>query len=314
MCTALQLDGFFGRTLDVEQGYGERVCITPRQYPFHWRCGGELTDHYALIGMAVEAGGYPLYFDAANEVGLAMAGLNFPDSACYLPVSQEETNIGSFELIPYVLSQCATVAQARELLQGIRVVAVPFSPAMPPAPLHWIIADGQGSIVVEPLAEGLAVYDNPYGVMTNNPPWSMMQFQPRIYSGLSNQNPPTGGYTCFGLGGVGLPGDLSPVSRLVRIEYHRRFAEPVADELAGVGRHFHLLSTVTMPQGSCMVPAGRLEYTRYISCLSLNSGRYYYTTHNNRQISCVDMHRTVLDGSALMLVATVEKQQVNYQN
>ena len=30
--------------------------------------------HYAIIGMAHLAGGYPLYYDATNEAGLSMAG------------------------------------------------------------------------------------------------------------------------------------------------------------------------------------------------------------------------------------------------
>ena len=44
----------------------------------------EIDHHYAMVGIALNAGGYPLYFDAANEKGLGMGGLNYPDNAIYI--------------------------------------------------------------------------------------------------------------------------------------------------------------------------------------------------------------------------------------
>ena len=84
MCTAAtyQTECFYmGRTLDYEFSYGEQITITPRNYPFHFRHDGDLDHHYAMIGMAHIAGGYPLYYDAVNEKGLGMAGLNFARGA-----------------------------------------------------------------------------------------------------------------------------------------------------------------------------------------------------------------------------------------
>ena len=80
MCTAAAFqtkDFYFGRTLDYECSYGECVTVTPRRYPFSFRHMGRLDAHYAMIGMAHVADGYPLYYDAVNEAGLGMAGLNF---------------------------------------------------------------------------------------------------------------------------------------------------------------------------------------------------------------------------------------------
>ena len=56
---------------------GEEVTITPRNYPFSFLVSGERKQHYAMIGMAHVADDYPLYYDAINEKGLGMAGLNF---------------------------------------------------------------------------------------------------------------------------------------------------------------------------------------------------------------------------------------------
>ena len=80
MCTAATYktkDFYFGRTLDYEFSYGDQITITPRNYPFSFRHAGTKQTHYAIIGMAHVAGDYPLYYDAINEKGLGMAGLNF---------------------------------------------------------------------------------------------------------------------------------------------------------------------------------------------------------------------------------------------
>ena len=84
MCTAASYrtkDLYFGRNLDYEFSYGDEVTITPRNYPFTFRRAGEMRTHYAMIGMAYVAEEYPLYYDAVNEKGLCIAGLNFVGNA-----------------------------------------------------------------------------------------------------------------------------------------------------------------------------------------------------------------------------------------
>ena len=171
MCTAMHIHGCFGRTLDLEHTYGEQVVLTPASFVLPMRHRPALTHHYAILGMAVVADGFPLYYDGVNECGLAMAGLNFPHSAVYAPARNDGQDVASFELIPYVLGGCATVAEAKEALADIRVCDTAFSAAFPPTGLHWMVADATASIVVESTAEGLQVYHNPIGVMTNEPPF-----------------------------------------------------------------------------------------------------------------------------------------------
>ena len=84
MCTAIACqtgDFYFGRNLDYEFSYGEKVVLTPRRYPFVFRKAGSMTEHYAFLGMAHIADGYPLYYDGVNEKGLCIAGLNFVGNA-----------------------------------------------------------------------------------------------------------------------------------------------------------------------------------------------------------------------------------------
>ena len=172
MCTAVTMnmgDTYFGRTLDYEISHGEQVTFMPRNFPLSFRHGKILTNHYAIEGMACVAEGYPLYFDAFNEKGLAMAGLNFVGYAKYHAPVEGKNNVASFELIPWILAQCATVQEAKELLDRINLTADAFSETLPPAQLHWMIGDSQETIVVESTSAGLKVYSNPVGVVTNNP-------------------------------------------------------------------------------------------------------------------------------------------------
>ena len=133
MCTAAtyQTKGFYmGRTLDYEFSYGDEITVTPRHYEFQFRHMGSVSSHYAMIGMAHVAGDYPLYYDAMNEKGLGMAGLNFVGNADFQEVDNTSDNIAQFEFIPWILCQCATLEEAKKLLiasfveAGIRVLGV----------------------------------------------------------------------------------------------------------------------------------------------------------------------------------------------
>ena len=219
MCTAATYttDSFyFGRNLDYEFSYGDEVTVTPRAYPFALRCMGDFRTKYAMIGMAYVAGEYPLYYDAVNEKGLGIAGLNFVGNAVYHPAQDGKSNVAQFELIPWLLGRCATVQDARTLLDRMNLVDTPFCEGLPVASLHWMIADNHECITLESTKDGLHVYDNPAGVLTNNPPFPMQLFALNNYMQLSPKatgnhfapNVPLNAYS-RGMGAMGLPGDLS---------------------------------------------------------------------------------------------------------
>ena len=129
MCTAATYktkDFYMGRTLDYECSYGEEVTITPRGYTFMMRHGQPYQTKYALIGMAHVAGEYPLYYDAINEKGLGMAGLNFVGNAFYTEPAEGKDNVAQFELIPWILGQCTSVKEARVLLERICITNISF--------------------------------------------------------------------------------------------------------------------------------------------------------------------------------------------
>ena len=324
MCTAATYqthDFYFGRTLDYEFSYGDEVTITPRGYAFDFRHAGHLSHPYAMLGMAHVVQGYPLYYDAINEKGLCMAGLNFVGNAVYADVIAGRENVAQFELIPYLLGQCASVAEARARLAQINLVGTPFNAQLPAAQLHWLLADAQQAVVIECMADGLHIDDNPVGVLTNNPPFPQQLFQLNNYMGLSPKQPAnrfssqlTLSAYSRGMGALGLPGDLSSASRFARVAFTRMNAVSGTSEAESVSQFFHILGSVEQQRGCCEVRDGEYEITLYTSCCNASRGIYYYTTYENHQITAVDMHRENLDGSALIRYPLITGEQIAYQN
>ena len=188
MCTAATYqtkDFYFGRTLDYEFSYGDEIVLMPRKFPISFRYMGKRETHYAILGIAHVAGGYPLYYDAINEKGVGMAGLNFVGNAVYQEVEEGRENVAQYEFLPWILSQCDSVQAVRSLLSKMNLVGTPFSEQLPSAQLHWLIADANEAVTVECTADGLHIYDNPAGVLTNNPPFPQQMFLLNQYMGLS---------------------------------------------------------------------------------------------------------------------------------
>ena len=216
MCTAAcfkDKDCYFGRNLDYEFSYGEQIVVTPRNFEYGFRYTDEPSYKYAIIGMAHVSDGYPLYYDAMNEKGLGMAGLNFVGNAYFNPVVENKTNVCSFEFIPWILCQCETVEEAIHLINEMNLCDTPFSESFPPASLHYMISDSNKTITVEIMKDGVHIYDNPVGVLTNNPPFDKQMFNLNNYMYLSTKQPENtfskdvnlSTYS-RGMGALGLPG------------------------------------------------------------------------------------------------------------
>ena len=295
--------------------------MTPRNFCFRFRHMSEVKTHYAMIGMAYVADDYPLYYDAVNEKGLGMAGLNFVGNAKYQDVQAGRENVAQFEFIPWILSQCATVLEARKVLEKMNLVGTPYSEKLPCASLHWMIADKDAAIVVECVEDGLHVYDNPVGVLTNNPPFPVQMFMLNNYMHVSPSQPenhfvkelPLATYS-RGMGGLGLPGDLSSASRFAKVAFTKMHAISGESEAESVSQFFHILGSVEQQRGCCEVEPGKYEITIYTSCVNADKGIYYYTTYENHQIQAVDMHRENLDGDTLRRYPLINEEQIRVVN
>lgn len=323
MCTSISFlskDHYFGRTLDLEYSYDEKVVITPRVYPFEFRYQKPVNNHFAMIGMATVVDDYPLYYEATNEKGLSMAGLNFPDKTVYKDFDHQKNNICPFEIIPWVLSKCESVEEAKELLYSTNIISADFNDDFKSTPLHWMISDRDSSITVECVDDGLKIYYNPVSVLTNNPEFPIQIFNLNNYMSLTREEPETRFAEGFdfskysrGMGALGLPGDNSSMSRFVRAVFTRLNSVCGESENESISQFFHILGTVSQTRGTVRASDGFMN-TIYTSCCNTDKGIYYYTTYENNQISAVNMSNENLDTNELLIYNLESEQQINYQN
>ena len=323
MCTAVDFASggrYFGRNLDLEYSLGEEVVIMPRRFPLKFRYLGTLPEHCAIVGMALVKDGYPLYYDAVNEHGLAMAGLNFVGNAGFPSLGLLYDTVAQFELIPYILTGCKTLDEAKDALMRVNFSDVPFGEGLPPAELHYMISDGVRSLVAEPMEDKLYVYENPFGVLTNNPPFPFHRDNMSLYLNLTKQEAenrfskglPLKAFS-RGMGAIGLPGDFSSVSRFVRAAFVKHSSVHCKDELSSVNQFFHILSSVSQPEGAVRV-GENYERTQYSSCCNLNTGTYYYRTYGNSRINAVRLCDENTGGEELLRFPLKTNEDVLYEN
>ncbi|MBQ8504512.1 MAG: choloylglycine hydrolase [Clostridia bacterium] len=323
MCTAVSMkmrEHYFGRNLDLEYTLNESVVITPRNFPLYFRRAGEMKKHHAFIGTAIVENGTPLYYDGTNERGLSAAALNFPE-AVYSEELLGSDNVASFEFIPWILAQCETVRDVKSLLRHTTITKMNFSEKFKASPLHWLISDSRDSLTVEPCDSVLKIYENPVGVLTNSPEFPMQMFNLNNYMSLSESLPentflPSVDLKAYsrGMGAMGLPGDLSSMSRFVRAVFTKQKALPKISEIKSVSQFFHVLNSVCQQKGAVKLPDGKYEYTVYSSCCNTDSGVYYYTTYYNSTVRAVDMHKADLDSNRLKVYPMKHSGEIRVVN
>lgn len=317
LCVSLKNTGkgiLFGRSMDIESHFGEQIVITPRAYPFRFRCLPDLETHYAIIGTAAVAEGYPLYADAMNEKGVCMAGLHFPGNAVYVPpcgFARDDKRVAPFELIPYLLGTCASVAEVKEALGRVVISDIHFSREIANTPLHWHVSAADGGVILESTAEGLRVYDDRVGVLTNNPPYPYHTAHLHRYDGLSSAPPslshrkrPTsvGETYDLGLGMVGLPGDYTSPARFVRCATLRRLTDwDGLSREAAVGQFFRVLGAVSPPAGCVRTPRGAAHATVYTCCMDTEALSYTVLRAERITPETVTLDEVSCRGTALRL-------------
>lgn len=277
MCTAINKNRFFGRNLDWVEGFGEEVFLLERNAPIVFRHEKSPKTHPAVIGTAKVVDGLPLYFDGANEEGLAVAGLNFPSNAVYHSFKEGKVNVASFEFVLFVLSNAKSVTEAMTLLSCVNITNDSFSKELPPSPLHFIISDEKESITVEPTEEGVKIYRNPVEVLANNPEFPYHLTHLCDYLGVTaneaknlfSKNLDLTPYS-FGMGGIGLPGDMSSSSRFIRGAFIK---ENSSEE--SLSQFFHILSSVAQIKGAVKV-GDKKEYSIYTSVFDRAQKKYYF--------------------------------------
>lgn len=316
MCTAIRFndDGgnfFFGRNLDWTTRYGEKVVIAPRGYEFDSAFLGRQTlNKGAIIGMAVIEENEPLYFDAANESGLAVAGLNFPGYAAFEPAPKEnKLNLAAYEFPLYLLANFGSLEELRPALENMAIVARPVNEKYPVAQLHYMVADRTGSLVLEYTNRGLEIYENDIDVLTNQPGYNWHRENLRNYLNLFPNFPRlvTWGnakMSAFGTGGLlsGLPGGYAPSDRFVRAAYFNSHYPTKKTEEENLARLFHTLAATSMLDGAGFASDGLAEITLYTAGYSSATKTYYHNTYKNPAIVATKLADYDLDAKNLIEV------------
>lgn len=297
MCTAINdisKHHLFGRTLDLEYTLDEQVVITPRNFVFRFIHGETAYEHYAIIGAAHISGDVPLYYDGMNEKGLCAAALRLPAITAYHEKKPNKCNFASFELIPWILCNFDSAEAAKKALAEVNITPESFSDALSTAPLHWIIADREQSFVVESMEDGLKIYDDPYGVLTNAPDF------PTQVTMLEEYGEPR-------------LGDLSSSSRFIRAVNAKTFTLPTERKTPSISRFFHIMSTVNQPHGLFRADERQLR-TVYTSCMDTESLIYYFTTYDCRKIRAVRMKNAHLDLDTISAFPMKRKEWIHFFN
>ena len=324
MCTAIKIlnqDLYFGRNLDLEYNFKEQVVITPRKYKLNLKNKTNYHTKYAIIGMAQVSENYPLYAEATNEKGLCMAGLYFPGNAVYNKEKENHINIATFELIPWILGNYTKVQDLQKDLPKINITNQKFSSKLPIPDLHWLISDKEKSIVLEQVKEGLKIYDNPYEVLTNNPPFYYHKINLSNYLNITSKTAINRfsdkinliGYG-QGMGMIGLPGDVTPTARFVRATFNKfNFAECKSEEET-ISQFFHILDSVAIIKGTVLTKENKEDLTIYSSCINASKGIYYYKTYYNNQINAIMLNEKNKNSKELTIYKLETNQNIKYLN
>ncbi|MFS8036911.1 linear amide C-N hydrolase [Xanthobacter sp. AM11] len=326
-CTSFLLgttDGGFvyGRTMEFSLPFQSQALVIPRNLAITGTgptgeagTGLPWTTRYGAVGL--NGLGLPVLIDGMNEKGLAGGMLYLPGVAGFQEVAPGEakTSIASFEMLTYVLTSFATVAEVKAALPKIKVNRAPQSVFKMPVPVHMTLHDASGaSLVVEYVGGVLTLHDNPTTVLTNAPTFdwqianlgqyvnlSPVEPKPIQVGGLTLGTPSTGG------GLHGLPGDMLSPSRFVRAFLFTRNAPKAPNGAAGVTTAFHILNNFDIPPGAVVTSAGSAagggvsgyETTEWIVAADLKGGRYHFVIYDNPARQVIDISRLDLDAKAM---------------
>jgi choloylglycine hydrolase len=330
-CTGIRLqahDGamVYARTMEFDADLDSNVIIVPRRLAMHGtaksgKTGLAWETKYGVTGMNGQ--GQMIVVDGVNERGLAGGIFYLPSYAQYQDVTADDDSrtLGPWELMTWILTNFATVDEARAALPTIKVADValtgwPYAP-----PVHYIVHDANGnSLVVEYIAGQLTLHDNPLGVITNAPDfdWHIKNLNNYVNLSAINVAPVDLAGQKFGAFGqgsglLGIPGDFTPPSRFVRAVLLSQSALQSANGEEAVGQAFHVLDSFDIPRGTVRgVENGKpaLDYTQWTTASDTKNRRFYFHTHDNRRIRRLDLERLDFDETKIVVMSRGDSQDV----
>ncbi len=329
-CTSFLLrsadNGFvYGRTMEFGLPLQSQLIVVPRKLDLKGTgpdgtagAGLAWTTKYGATG--ANGLGLSILIDGMNEAGLAGGLLYLPGLAEFQAVAPADArnSIASYELLLYVLTSFANVAEVKAALPKIKVSRAPQAVFKAAVPLHMTLHDATGaSIVVEYIGGELKIHDNPTGVLTNAPGFDWHIANLGNYLNLSAYDPKPlqiGSLTIAppstGSGAPGLPGDMSAPARFVRAFLYSRAAPVLPTSTESVGNAFHILNNFDIAPGIIRTEADSkagggvagIETTEWSVVADTRTRRYYLRTYADSQSRMIDLTRADLDAKAIRVI------------
>ena len=291
----------YGRTMEFAFLLSSQATVVPRQYAYQatgpdGKPGMKWKSKYAAMGL--NAFDMPYIIDGMNEKGLTGGILYFPGFADYADpkTADPAKTVAPWEFLTWLLTNYATVAEVKQAVaDGVFIFGAKMPDLDIVPPFHYTIHDATGaSVVIEPLGGKLKVWDNPIGVMTNSPPFDWHMINLNNYLKLSPYDAPPldirgmklNGFG-QGTGWLGIPGDPTPPSRLIRATAFSMTSYPVAPGDESVRLVEHIVNNFDIPKGSIRTAKGDKadpDFTQWSTVADIARGRYYVKTYNNQRL------------------------------
>ncbi len=310
-----------GRTMEFGVDSGWKIAAVPRNMQFTSPAPGEkkgLTwknkyGYVAVVGWGMDT----MVSDGMNEAGLSFGGLWYEPDVKWqnVPQGEEAKALAHILIGAWVLGNFSTVDEIKQAMEGVKIFGyvVPALGMAPPA--HGIFYDASGKCLVMEIEDGkILLYDNPLGILTNAPrfPWHVAHL--RQFIGMSNENPkprdmagmkfiPTG----HGLGMIGLPGDLTPPSRFVRLGVTTHFADQPDNAAQALNLSQQIVNAFNIVSGMVVErsPEGKVlakETTQWVSFRDLKNKIFYFRTYENLDLRKVDLNKLDFSGEKVKYI------------
>jgi choloylglycine hydrolase len=322
-CTVFRLqasDGSIvvGRSMEFAVDLKNDVIVVPRNKPYvspgpDAKDGLSWKTRYGYVGTASLGLDYGLS-DGLNEKGLAIGQLWFESDMKWQDVAPGERNRALAQALvgDWILGNFVNVEDVKREIRKLKVFKYtdPLTKISPT--VHFIVYDASGGCIVIEYEDGVCnIYDNPLGIMTNAPrfPWQLTNL--RQYVGVTSEKPEpyrmsglTFPATGHGSGMFGLPGDLTPPSRFVRLAVLTRFSDIQPDGERTLNLAQHIINTFDIPLGlvTDTLPDKKTvlkETTQWVTFRDLTKRLMYFRTYDNQNLRKIDLSKLDFSGTAV---------------
>jgi choloylglycine hydrolase len=322
-CTVFRLkadDGtiIVGRSMEFAVDLKYDVIVVPRNKAYvspatNGEEGFAWKTRYGYVGIASFGMDYGLS-DGMNEKGLAIGVLWFESDMKWQDVAPGERKFALAQAMvgDWILGNFVSVEDVKREIQKLKVFKYTDPKTKISPTVHFIVYDANGGCIVIEYEDGMCnIYDNPLGIMTNAPrfPWQLTNL--RQYVGMTSGKPEPyqiSGFifsaTGHGSGMFGLPGDLTPPSRFVRLAVLTRFSDIQPDAERTLNLAQHIINTFDIPFGlvTDTLPDKKTvlkESTQWVTFRDLTKRIVYFRTYDNQNLRKIDLNKLDFSGTAV---------------